>query len=399
MYNGFLGGFLQVASGMVGRRRVRCCAATAVLLALALAILAQQAPAQAAPSDDLKLLISLEQLTIATPYPARVTLQFHNGGKAPLYLYRRARSQAGEGSALEVRLDPLGAPSAQEINTPARGSVFESVGLPRPKLVRLDADEDTAEKATIQLLPAQSGPEGNGTSLWGRYRLSVIYRARYSNGADLERILGIALWQGELESNSVEIELQAPTGQGSIAGNVARAEGGGIIDALVSLSDEQERLVAQAETDADGRYRFTHLSLGVYWVTVRRPNIAEDTVVFRHIELTPSDPEGSIEFVMSPPETYEAEKILHKPVVLRVTDSKGAPLGKVRCEIVWTNGPVIENAKGETNADGLIVVELIPGPNFLTLSKRGCTKQEQRVEVAQGGGIDGFKSQLDCEKE
>ena len=355
-------------------------------------------PSQTAAADGLKLLISVEQPVIAAPYPARVTLHFHNGGEVPLWLYHRARSKATEGSDLEIVLASLGAPAEREITAPARGSVFESAGLPRPRLVRLDAGEDTTEKTTISLLPAQAGPKEKGTPLWGRYRLSVAYRAQYSNAAEMERILGIKLWQGEVASNSVEIELQPPTGEGSITGTTARADGRGILDALVSLSDEQERLVSQTVTDAEGRYAFGHLPLGVYWVTVRRPDIPEDTAVFRHVELTQSAPAGSIDFTIYPPETYAPDKILHKPVILRVTDRKGVPMGKVRCEIVWTNGPVIENVKGETADDGLINLELIPGPNFLTLRQRGCPTQDQRLVVPQEGGIEGFKLQLECEK-
>jgi hypothetical protein len=350
------------------------------------------------PADDLKLLISLEQVTIAAPYPARVTLHFHNGGKVPLYLYRRVRSRAGEGSTLEAHLEPLSGPAVAEIGTPARGSVFESVGLPRPQLVRLDAGDDTTEKATLKFQPAQTGEEGSGTALWGRYRLSVVYRAQYSNGADLERILGVKLWQSEVESNSVEVELQPPTGEGSIAGTVARPDRRGLPGALVSLSDAQEQLVDQTVTDREGRYMFGRLPLRIYWVTVRRPNIAEDTAIFRHIELMPSAPAASIEFITYAPEIYQPEKILHKPVILLVTDPKGAPVSKVRYEIVWSNGTVIENLSGETANDGLINIELIPGPNYLTLRKRGCPKQEQRLVVPQDGGIDGFKLEYGCEK-
>ncbi|MBZ5544026.1 MAG: hypothetical protein LAO07_10140 [Acidobacteriia bacterium] len=301
----------------VGSRRH---AAAWALLAAALAV---SVPTQTTAADDLKLLISVEQPAIAAPYPARVTLHFHNGGEVPLWLYHRARSQTGEGSTLEVRLEPLSVPAGVGIDAPGRGSVFESVGLPRPRLVRLDAGEDATEKNTINLLPAQAGPKEKGTPLWGRYRLSVVSRAQYSNATEMERILGIKLWQGEVASNSVEIELQPPVGAGSITGTAARADGRGILDALVSLSDEQERLVSQTVTD---------------------------------------------------------------------------PLGKVRCEIVWTNGAVIENVKGETADDGLISLELIPGPNFLTLRQRGCPTQDQRLVVPQEGGIDGFSLQLECEK-
>jgi hypothetical protein len=213
----------------------------------------------------------------------------------------------------------------------------------------------------------------------------------------LERILGTKLWQGEAASNSVEIELQPPSAKGSVSGAVARLDGRGIPDALVSLSDAEERLVHQTVTDTEGRYVFEHLPLGIYWITVRRPEIPEDTTVFRHIELTASAPAGNLEFTLSPPEIYESERILHKPVLLLVADPKGVPLGKVRCEIVWANGVVLENVKGDTADDGLLNFALLPGSNFLTLRRRGCPKQEYRLVVPQGDGIEGFKLQLECE--
>lgn len=354
--------------------------------------------AGAVPPDDFRLLISLEQLRIAAPYPARITLHFHNGGEGPVWVYRRVRSQATEGSTLEVVLAPLGPTASQEITTPARGIVFESVGLPRLKLARLGPGEDTTEKATIQLQPTQTGSQGAATFLWGRYRLSVVYRARYSNAVDLERILGIKLWQGEVTSNSIEIELEQPSGKGTISGSVQRADGRGLPDALVSLSDGQERFINQTVTDREGRYLFEGLPLGVYWVTVRRTDLTEDSTVFRHIELTQSAPAGSNEFIMYPPEIYEAQKVLHKPVLIRVTDPEGRPVGRVPFEVLWSNGPVIDNVKGETGEDGLASVELIPGRNFLTLRRRGCPKQDHRLDVAEGGGIDGFKLESMCEK-
>jgi hypothetical protein len=371
----------------------------AILCALFAAALAVSIPSRTAAADGLKLLISVEQPVIAAPYPAQVTLHFHNAGPVPLWLCRRARSQATEGSELEIVLTPLGAPAEQGSTAPARGSMFESAGLPRPRLVRLDAGEDITEKTTISLLPAQTGPRENGTPTWGRYRFSVIYQARYSNGPALERILGIKLWQSKVTSNSVEVELQPPSGKGSIAGTVTRPDGSGISGALATLSDAEERLVSQTVTDRQGRYAFEDLPLGVYWVTVRRPNTPEDTTVFRHIELTENAPAGSVELMISPPEIYKSEKLLHKPVLFRVADPQGVPLAKVRCEIVWTNGVVIENVKGDTGDDGLVNFELLPGSNFLTLRKRGCPKQERRLDVSQADGIEGFKLQLECEKQ
>jgi len=59
----------------------------------------------AASEEPLKLLISVEQTQITAPFPARATLHFHNASKQALWLYRRVRSQAKEGSTVEVRLE------------------------------------------------------------------------------------------------------------------------------------------------------------------------------------------------------------------------------------------------------------------------------------------------------
>ncbi len=356
-------------------------------------------PADAA-ADILKLLISVGQTTITAPYPARLTLHLHNSGQAPLWLYRRVRNQTSEGSSLEARLEPVGAAGSAAISSPAQARVFESVGLPRPKLVRLAPGDDYTEKATLQIVPARTGTNGEGTPLWGRYRLAVTYQATYPNAAEIAGVLGVELWQGEATSNTIEIELQPPVGEGSVAGTVLSAEGRGVSGALVSLVDQEDRLVGQLLTDFEGRFSFAHLPLGVdYWVTVRRPEFSEDTTVFRHLSLTPAAPAGTIEFVLLPKEIYEPQYLLHKPVLFRVTDSAGRPLDKVSLQVVWSSGTVLDNVKGETLEDGIVALELIPGRNFATLKQRGCPKEDQRVDVASGGGIDAFKLTSECAKE
>jgi hypothetical protein len=35
--------------------------------------------------------------------------------------------------------------------------------------------------------------------------------------------------------------------------------------------------------------------------------------------------------------------------------------------------------------------ELLPGRNYLSLRRKGCPKQDERIDVAPGEGIDGFK--------
>jgi len=351
-----------------------------------------------AQPEPLKLLISVEQPTIVAPYPARLTLHFHNAGRETLWLYRRALARAANGATLEARLEPVGAPLAPDDTTPAQGRVFENVGLPRPKLIRLAPDGDTTEKTALDIIPAHSGPEGKGPPLWGRYRLSVVYRAQYSNTEDIRRNLGAVLWQGEVTSNTIEIELQPPPGQGTISGAIKSKDGRLLRGVLVSLSDGEERLVGQVSTDSEGEFSFTQLPFGTYWVTVRRPDFNEDTTVFRHLDVTAAVADATIDFVLLPPEIYEANRLLHKPVLLLVTDSAGRPLDKVSLEATWSNGTILDNVKAETTAEGIVAVEFLPGRNFVTLKRRGCPKQEERADVASGSGVDGFKMILECKK-
>lgn len=351
-----------------------------------------------AQDEPLKLLISAEQPAIVAPYPARITLHFHNAGRETLWLYRRALARAANGATLEARLELVGPAFAPNDSAPAQGRVFENVGPPRPKLIRLAPDDDTTEKTVLDIIPAHSGPEGKGPPIWGRYRLSVTYRAKFSNAEELRRNLGTVLWQGEVTSNTIEIELQPPPGQGSISGTVKSNDGRLLRDVLVSLSDGQELLVGQVTTDSEGGFSFPQLPFGTWWVTVRRPDFDEDTVVFRHLDVTAAAPEATIDFVLLPPEIYEADRLLHKPVLFLVTDSTGRPLEKVSLEATWSNGTVVDNVKAETAAEGIVAVELLPGRNFVTLKRRGCPKQEERADVATGGGVDGFKFIFECTK-
>ncbi len=381
---------------------------------LLLPVFAAEVPGSAG-TDDLKLLISVEQQTITAPFPARVTLHLHNSGPRTVWLYRRARSpeaarraevprveqaeSAGNfttgGSLLTARLEPAELPASPPGSTPAEGVVLESVGLPHPKLVNLKADADYEEKTVIHLTPALVAPD---RPRWGRYRLAVTYSARYSNAEEIARNLGVEIWQGEVMSNVIEVELRpAPrTAPGSVSGTVASPSQRPLQDALVSLSDEQERVVDQLLTDTEGRFSFTGLPLGLYWATARLENSPTDTVIFRHVELTPDQPAGSVELIVAFGEIYEPKGLLHKPVLFRVKDSAGRPLDHVTLESTWSNGPVLDNVRGEAADDGAVALELIPGRNFVTLKRHGCAKQDQRADVAEGDGIDDFALVLEC---
>jgi hypothetical protein len=369
-------------------------------------------PSQGAASDTaLKLLISVEQQNIAAPFPARVTLHVHNAGNETVWLYRHARGKLPPrrlleedtgpqpttgGSLLTVKLEPASAGLAA-ISNPAQGVVFESAGLPKPKLVRLAPGEDYEERTTIRLTPALSEVQ---KPVWGTYRLSITYTAQYSNAADIQRNLKVTVWQGEVSSDAIEIQLQPPSpeSRGQVSGIVNTPDSVPIRDAIVSLTDHAERLMDQTTSDAEGRYSFSGLPPGLYWITARRDGATEDTVVFRHVQLTPSEPSATQEMVMIPSEIYAPQKMLHRPVLFCITDSAGRPLDRVGIEATWSNGPVAENVKGETGSDGAVALELISGRNFVTLKRRGCPKQEERADVAAGEGIDGFEFTLECAK-
>ncbi len=375
-------------------------------------------------TEPLKFLISVEQQSITSPLPVRLTLHLHNSGQAPVWLYRHAQdpdtlrqmdtspmsaeeeekiNRTTGGSTLTVRLEPVGVSGAQpgksrEPATPAEGRVLTNVGLPHPRLVKLGPGEDYEEKAVIRVSPAQAQADGKEEPIWGPYRLTATYGAKYSNGDEVSRNLGVSVWQGEIASNTIDLELRPPLAlsQGSVAGTVKGSQNQPAGGALVSLSDREERLLDQVLTDLEGRFAFSHLPVGLYWVTVRRPDVTVDTATFRHVELTSAAPTGTMEILLLPPETYEPKQVLHKPVLLRAVNSAGRPLGGVTLESTWSSGTVLDNVKGETSEDGTVSLNLIPGRNYLTLHQRGCPKQEQRVDVRPGSGIDDFKLTLEC---
>ncbi|HEV2494688.1 MAG TPA: carboxypeptidase-like regulatory domain-containing protein [Terriglobia bacterium] len=369
--------------------------------------------AQTSVGEAPKLLISVEQPRITAPFPVRVTLHLHNSGQTPLWLYRHARdpnaagvspaqriepeengsSTTTGGSTLTIRLDPV---EAGGNATPAQGRALESVGMPHPKLVKLAPGDDYEEKAVIHVAPALAGTGTSAKPVWGRYRLSITYGATFSNGDEFARDLSLTVWQGEVTSNTIEVELAPPQGTGSVAGATVSPDMRPISGILVSLSDNDERLIDQVFSDTEGRFSFTQLPLGLYWATARRPDAQEDTVVFRHVELTSAAPAGTVELPLLPTEVYEPKQMLHKPVLIRVTGSAGGPVDKVELELTWSSGTVLDNVKAETDADGAAAVELIPGRSYVSLKRRGCAKLDQWIDVAPGDGIDDGKLTFDC---
>jgi hypothetical protein len=370
-------------------------------------------PSAAAASDiPLKLLISVEQQDIVAPFPARVTLHLHNAGNDTVWLYRHTRgklpaprrlleedtgpAQSMGGSMLAVKLEPARLGQAA-ISNPAQGTAFESVGLPKPRLIRLAPGEDYEEKTSIRLTPALSEVQ---KPIWGTYRLSIIYTAQYSNAEEIQRVLKVTVWQGEVSSNTIEVQLQPPSpeSRGQVSGTVNTPDSVPIRDAIVSLTDQTEHLVDQTTSDPEGRYSFSNLPPGLYWVTTRRDGATEDTEVFRHVQLTVAELSATQDLVMIPQEIYESKKMLRKPVLFRVWDSAGRPSDRVGLEVTWSTGTLLDNVKGETGSDGTVALELIPGRSFVTLKRHGCPKQDERADVVPGEGIDGFEYTFECAK-
>ncbi len=391
-------------------------AAHGILRGLSMAGLMVAASAARAPAQDLKLLISLQQPTITAPFPARVTLHFHNSGTLPIWLYRPVGNPpegrwadavamyatdfgpeaTSGGSALQIHLEPASSGAGNSVA--GSGLVFESAGLPHPKLFSIAPGGDEEEKTTLVISPAKG--EEPPKPIWGRYRLRVTYSAKYSNAESLERILGVDLWQGEVESNTIEFDYAPPpaTAKGSVSGTVVSEDGRPMPRALVSLNDQQEVRVSQQIADDQGHFSFTHLPYGTYWVTARRPLTTNDAAVFQHVDLGESSPSGTLQLVMLKQDIYEAKRMLHKPVLILVADSQNHPLAGVDLDIVWSSGTILDETKAKTGEDGIVVTELLPGRNFVTLKRRGCPKDDERADVAPGGGIDGFKLDLDCSK-
>lgn len=379
--------------------------AIAVLLVAAASLAGAQTPTQ-----PLQLTISLDTPVVTEPLAARVMLHFHNAGSKPIWLYQPVRDvskvsanpadAASGGPALAASLRPNQAGGTlSSTGFPAMGGVLETPGFPRPQLVTLAPGGEMDEPAIIRIKPAQKDSNA-ASAIWGAYQMSVTYSARYHNGDELRRDVDVNLWHGSVSSNTVGITLrQIPAANHcSIQGVTLGHDMAPDADILVSLSDDQQHLLAQTVTAGDGGFYFDNLPPGRYWVTVRRERPTADNGFFEHADLSGSQPEARLKLIMLNEEVYDAKRLLHKPVIFRVTDKAGNPAADATLEILWTSGTVVDNVKVRTSGDGLVVASLLPGTNYVTIRKHGCAKDEEMAAVSPGGGIDGFSYSVDCSK-
>jgi hypothetical protein len=365
-------------------------------------------------SQDLKLLISVEQQNIVAPNPVRATLQFHNSGRETLWLYRPVVSelpgdrlglldpvpsdvrpgQSYGGSRIEVQLTPQTSAGGSAKEAAGSGFAIAPDALPHPGLVRLAPGDDYQEKTGIHVEPAQAG--AGGQPLWGPYKFTVIYSAGYSNTEALTRDIAANLWHGQVASNTVELNLHPSAGQGSIAGTVLDSIGRTYGQALVTLEDENENPLDQALSNDDGRFAFTDLPMGRYWLAVRQPGADHDTSVFREVDVATASSPATAEIMMVPLDINKPSRMLHKPVLFHIVDGKGRPLARTRIAILFSAEALVENRKAETGEDGFAAVGLIPGSIYVTLQTGGCKKEDRQADVTPGPGVDGFKFTYDC---
>jgi hypothetical protein len=363
-------------------------------------------------SPALKLLITMNHQLVAEPEAARITLHIHNQTSQTLWLYRRARgkhppeelvheeNQPAEttgGATVDVKLQPVDAQAAQAAISPAEATTLEYVQMPKPRLVKLAAGGDYEEVSIVHLRPALAQGQ---KPIWGAYRLTVVYAANFSNGEEFQRNLGATLWQGEVTSNTISVELRPalPDSVGVLGGSALGKDLQPRAGIRVSLQNEQGQLIDQQVTGGDGRFSFAHLPLALYWVTGRREGDTEDTMTYRHEELTSTTPSVNTQLVFYPAEIYEAKKLVHKPALLRVFDSGGKPVGGIELDATYSNGQVLDDVKATTENDGTAVMELLPGRSSLSLNRHGCVEQVERADVAPGVGVDNFKFVFECQK-
>jgi hypothetical protein len=358
----------------------------------------------------LNLLISMSQPYVPEPEAARILLHIHNPTQQTLWLYRRAKGkhppeervaeenrpvETAGGSTVEVKLQPAETKAAQAASSPAVGTVLEYVNMPKPRLIKLVPGGDYQETSIVHMQPAMADGQ---KAIWGAYKVAVVYGASYSNADQFQRNLGANLWQGEVTSNTISVDLRPPLPDsvGVVSGTSMGPDLKPRAGIRVSLSDEQGQLIDQQVTQGDGRFSFIHLPLVLYWVTGRREAATEDTVTFRHEELTSAAPTVDAQLVLYPPEIYDAKKLVHKPSLLRVFDPGGQPVGGIEIEAIFSNGDVVDDVKGTTGDDGFAAMELLPGRSSVSLKRRGCAEQADRTDVAPGVGVDSFKFVFDC---
>ena len=165
------------------------------LRALAAVLLLTPLCAVPGHTQDLKLLISVEEQNIVAPNPIRATLHFHNSGQQTLWLYRPVGSkmpgdrlgllapvpadvppgQAYGGSQLEIRLAPQTEAGSDAKKAAGGGFAMAPDALPHPRLVHLAPGADYQERVSIHVEPGKTG--GDSQPIWGAYKFSVIYSA------------------------------------------------------------------------------------------------------------------------------------------------------------------------------------------------------------------------------
>lgn len=367
-------------------------------------------------AKDLNLLVSVRQQSIVASSPVRATLHFHNSGQRTLWLYQPVLSklmadrspqfipgvsenrpgQIYGGSTLAVKLVALSAAGNGKKEVSGRGFVISPGSMPHPRLVRLGPGKDCQEEVSIEVRPALRKTPGGDQPVWGRYKFSVTYSADYSNGEFLKKYVHADVWKGEVDSNSITLDLRPPTAHGSISGTVLDRAGRPYSGALVTLSDNNENSISQVHSDVDGRFSFGNLPAAQYWITVREPYVYRDTSEFRQFNLSQPDSQATAQIMMLPEESDKADRFLHKPVLFHIVDNKGHLLSNVKLSILFSMGRVIQSLKTRTDEDGFATINLIPGTSFVTLQMHGCKSEDRQADVVHSPGINGFEFVYDC---
>ncbi len=145
-------------------------------------------------------------------------------------------AETSGGSTVEVKLQPVDAKAAQAVISPAEATVLEYVDMPKPRLVKLAAGGDYEETSIVHLQPALAEGE---KPIWGAYRLAVVYGASFSNAEEFQRNLRATLWQGEVTSNTIALELRPalPDSLGVLGGSTLGQDLQPRAGIRVSLSD------------------------------------------------------------------------------------------------------------------------------------------------------------------